>query len=111
MDGIVDRLHPLEGIPDQRHGHVVAMCPEEFLEIHRVHVDDILFRWYQYVLDVLFYGDEGSRLIVIIASVFDQGLDGLPGEREELDLIEHNGALMLVQPGTCELLQVQEEIV
>ena len=85
-----DFLACLKPHGDERHRRLVSQSPEEFLEIHREHLDTAFFRRDQDVLDILVDRNQRTCLKVVIATVLDKMLDRLAGTGKLLDFIKNH---------------------
>lgn len=109
MDRVGQRLARLERLPYGRRGDLVAHGPEVLLEVHGVHLRALLFGGDEDVLHVLADRYERAGLDVVVAPVLHEGLDGLAGRREQLDLVEYDGGIALGQALPLQQEEVAEE--
>lgn len=86
----------LEALPHVRSGCLIAHGPKEFFEVERMKLEFLLFGRQGYVTDVCLDGKEGSRLDIVIASVFDESFDHLSGRGKELHFIEDHQGIALM---------------
>ena len=96
VHGLAQRLPLRERLAREFDGHGVAERPAELLEVHREHSDGFFLRGDRDVLDVLFDGDERTRLDVVVASVRDKILDELARLGTPLHLVEDDQAPALL---------------
>ena len=109
VDGVGQGLAQFERLSDCWHGYFVVFSPEEFLEIHGVHLRSLFFRRYEDILHVLAYRDERTGLDVVVAPVFHKSLDSLAGRRIELNLVEYDDGVALGQALSLQQKQVSKE--
>ena len=103
------RLHPLEMAAYHGHRGLIALRPQELLEIHREHLDAILLRWNHDVPGAFVDGDERPRFKVVVPAVRDQRLDRLTGTRELLHLVKDEQCVPLMKRHAVTARKFQEE--
>ena len=96
---------------NQRDGHSVALCPKEFLKVHRQHFQRVLFRRNQNFLAALCDGCERSSFQNVVTPVLQQGFHGLARLRKQLNLVEDDQRFAFVQIRSVEQLKNRVEII
>ena len=74
----------------KRHQGFIVQCPQELLEIHRIHQYFFLLRRNHDILNVLFDRNKRTSLDIIVASIFNQILDSSTSPRIQLHFIKDN---------------------
>ena len=81
----------------------------KFKKIHRIDFDLNLLGRNQNILHILFDGNQGACLNIVIPAVLHQIFDGFPGPRKALHFIKNNDRPATDEVGIRFRLQAQEE--
>lgn len=106
---VLQRLPLGKALADVGNEVVVAESHRKLLKIHWIHLDGTFFGRNGDVLHGLADGDERTRLDIVIATVLDQLLDGLPRLGIALHLVEDDDRLAAVERHTVFRAENHEE--